>query len=64
MYWNTHIKELTDEASEIIYSANMAAREMKITAQQRDEVLKIVLNDDVADQAGLQLARDLLHAWS
>jgi hypothetical protein len=64
MDWNTHIKELTDEASEIIYNANMAAREMKITAQQRDEVLKIVLNDDVADQAGLQLARDLLYSWS
>lgn len=62
MNWNTHIKELTDEASEIIYNANMAAREMQITAQQRDEVLKIVLKD-VADQAGIQLARDLLYAW-
>lgn len=61
--WLTHIKELTTEASEIIYNINAAARNMEITAQQRDELLRIVLAD-VADQAGLQKARDLLYAWS
>jgi hypothetical protein len=62
MIWSQHIKELTEEASEIITNVNRAARDMLITAQQRDEVISLVLND-VADQAGLQLARDLLYIW-
>jgi hypothetical protein len=62
MIWSQHIQELTEEASEIITNVNQAARDMLITAQQRDEVISLVLND-VADQAGLQLARDLLYAW-
>jgi len=63
MDWNTHIKELTDEAHEILTNASRAAQEGNITWQQRDEVVSIVLKD-VADQAGLQLARDLLYAWN
>jgi F0F1-type ATP synthase membrane subunit b/b' len=60
--WHQNIKELTEEAHEIITNANRAAQESKITWQQRDEVVTMVLND-VADQAGLQLARDLLYIW-
>lgn len=60
--WSTHIKELTAEAHEIITNINTAARNMEITALQRDELIKMVLND-VADQAGLQKARELLYAW-
>lgn len=57
--WNTHIQELTAEASEII--TNIKACE-SLTWQQRDELIQIVFND-VADQAGLQKARELLYAW-
>lgn len=60
--WTQHIQELTAEASQIIANINIAARNGEITWGQRDELLKIVLND-VADQAGLQKARDLLYAW-
>lgn len=59
---NTHIQELTAEASEILTNINRAARNGEITWAQRDELVKIVL-DDVADQACLQKARDLLYAW-
>jgi hypothetical protein len=60
--WNTHIQELTEEAHEIITNINKAALLDFITIEQRDELIKLVLND-VADQAGLQQARDLLYAW-
>lgn len=61
--WNQHIQELTEEAREIITNINSAARNMDITAGQRDELIKLVLCD-VADQTGLQTARELLAAWS
>ena len=61
--WNQHIQELTDEAREIITNINQAARDMEITWGQRDELMKIVLSD-VADQANLQTARELLYAWN
>lgn len=60
---NTHIQELTTEAHEIITNINAAARNMDITAGQRDELIKIVLRD-VADRTGLLTARELLAAWS
>ena len=61
--WHQHIRILTDEAHEIITNINRAAREMNITWGQRDELMKIVLSD-VANQAGLQEARELLYAWN
>ena len=60
---NTYIKELTDEAREILTNIQHAAEQGDITWQQRDELKRIVLRD-VADAAGLATARELLAAWS
>lgn len=63
MNWNQHIQELTDEASEIIRNINAAARDGEITAGQRDDLLRRVLSD-TANEANIQLVRDLLYAWN
>lgn len=60
---NTTITQLPVDVSEVIQQINQAARNMLITAGQRDELLKIVLKD-VADKTNLQTARELLAAWS
>lgn len=52
--------ELTREAREIICNINAAARNMEITAQQRDELIRLVMQD-VNDKT--TLARELLQAW-
>lgn len=52
--------ELTQEAHEIICNINAAARNMEITAQQRDELIRLVMQD-VNEKT--TLARELLQAW-
>lgn len=52
--------ELTQEAHEIICNINAAARNMEITAQQRRELIELVMMD-VKEK--LALAAGLLEAW-
>jgi len=52
--------ELTQEAHEIICNINAAARNMEITAQQRRELIELVMTD-VKEK--LALAAGLLEAW-
>lgn len=62
----TNVKKLCNEAHEIIGNIRQAAINGEITWAQRDELMKLLLNN-VADAAGLPKlaeARDLLHAWS
>lgn len=58
---NNTIRELGQEAHEIICNIRDAARNGEITWQQRNELL-ILVYQDVNDK--LSMARDLLAAWT
>jgi len=58
---NTSIRKLTQEAHEIICNINAAARNMEITAQQRDELIALVMTD-VREK--ISLAAEMLYYWT
>lgn len=57
----TAVKQLTDEAHEIICNIRQAARNSEITWQQRDELVKLVMTDV---HSKIELAANLLHDWT
>lgn len=54
------IRELTQEAHEIVCHINEATRNMELTAQQRNELISLVMTD-VREK--IALAAGLLEAW-
>ena len=54
------IRELTQEAHEIVCHINEATRNMELTAQQRNELISLVMTD-VREK--IVLAAGLLEAW-
>lgn len=58
---NTSIRELTQEAHEIVCNINAAARNMEITAQQRNELISLVMTD-VREK--ISLAGEMLYYWT
>ena len=58
---NTAIKQLTDEAHEILSNIRTAAINGDITWQQRDELVNLVMTDV---HMKIKLAGNLLHDWT
>lgn len=58
---NTAIKQLTDEAYEIIGNIRNAAINGEITWAQRDELVTLVMTDV---HMKIELAGNLLHDWT
>lgn len=58
---NQSTREMILEASEIISNINAAARNMEITAQQRDELIALVMTD-VREK--ILLAAEMLYYWT
>jgi hypothetical protein len=58
---NTAIKQLTDEAHEILVNIRTAAQAGEITWTQRDELVKLVMTDV---HMKITLAGNLLRDWT
>jgi hypothetical protein len=58
---NTAIKQLTDEAHEILTNIRGAALNGNITWMQRDELVRLVMTDV---HMKIELAGNLLHDWT
>lgn len=58
---NTAIKQLTDEAHEILLNISAAALAGEITWAQRDELVTLVMTDV---HMKIELAGNLLHDWT
>lgn len=61
---NTSIRKLTQEAHEIICNINAAARNMEITAQQRDELIALVMTDVREKISRKLVAAEMLYYWT
>lgn len=55
------VRELIQEAHEIVCNINAAARNMEITAQQRNELIALVMTD-VREK--ITLAGEMLYYWT
>ena len=55
------IRELTQEAHEIVCHINEATRDMELTAQQRNELISLVMTD-VREK--ISLAAEMSYYWT